>query len=466
MAGALASITLGTPLSAEQAALEEHLRRQEWEQGNIDYLGKDSFSNIWQKICETLASTRISADEPTVPVAPVVGPTFVSSVEISPSGTINISPPASSAPVSASIPTTVLASDTGAATSLVAPAEATTVNQQKSSVAELGLPSAALDPGAKPTTTSTDISDESTSLTLVSTVPAELVSSAAPATPLHATPSQSSNAVLPDQTGSVSTVTTEKFSSEIVFPEVNKTTETPVPIQAVKPSTPSPITLIQTDIQTPCPLSSTQNQTFVPDSIPLTSIPADKAISVPIPPMVPNNDPVNISGLPSSSPTESSESASTPPAVHPKETLIQSSSAIVESPELVGSAGNISVSTKSILASDSSPPASLPLTPVSSPPSSQTTPPVQTQHQPQTPTVTEPTPPTSPPTEVVEIPLAAKLQVEAEVPVTPPVDSNSGKPTLSKVPSDDPPVPPKRKGGSKSTQEAKGQKGKPAKGKK
>lgn len=55
MAGALAKITLGVPRSAEQAAFEEHMRKQAWEQGNMDYMGRDSFDNIWRKITETLA---------------------------------------------------------------------------------------------------------------------------------------------------------------------------------------------------------------------------------------------------------------------------------------------------------------------------------------------------------------------------------------------------------------------------
>ncbi|GFG36287.1 hypothetical protein Cfor_00819, partial [Coptotermes formosanus] len=55
LAGALAQVTLGVPRSAEQTALEEHVRRQAWEQGSMDYMGRDSFDNIWRKITETLA---------------------------------------------------------------------------------------------------------------------------------------------------------------------------------------------------------------------------------------------------------------------------------------------------------------------------------------------------------------------------------------------------------------------------
>ncbi|XP_046672974.1 mucin-2-like isoform X2 [Homalodisca vitripennis] len=160
LAGALASVTLGAPLSAEQTALEEHLRRQGWEQGNIDYMGKDSFANIWQKICDTLASVprQIPAEETPAPVAPVAAPVYVSSVEISPTGPIDTSPPASYAPVSAPKPT-VVASDNEVASKATEPAEAVTVVPElKSSVAEListestVVPSASLDSSAQTST--------------------------------------------------------------------------------------------------------------------------------------------------------------------------------------------------------------------------------------------------------------------------------------------------------------------------
>ncbi|XP_072764502.1 uncharacterized protein Gyg isoform X1 [Anoplolepis gracilipes] len=55
IAGALAQLTLGEARSAEQIALEQHMRKQSWEQGQIDYMGRDSFDNIWKKICETIS---------------------------------------------------------------------------------------------------------------------------------------------------------------------------------------------------------------------------------------------------------------------------------------------------------------------------------------------------------------------------------------------------------------------------
>nr|XP_022901159.1 uncharacterized protein LOC111414167 isoform X2 [Onthophagus taurus] len=56
LAGAFAQFTLGAKRTTGQDALENHLRRQAWELGNIDYLGRDSFDHIWSKICESLAT--------------------------------------------------------------------------------------------------------------------------------------------------------------------------------------------------------------------------------------------------------------------------------------------------------------------------------------------------------------------------------------------------------------------------
>ena len=54
MAGALAQLKLDAPRSAQQQDYEDNMRRQCWEVGNIDYLGKDSFDNIWKRISQTL----------------------------------------------------------------------------------------------------------------------------------------------------------------------------------------------------------------------------------------------------------------------------------------------------------------------------------------------------------------------------------------------------------------------------
>ncbi|XP_046485626.1 titin isoform X1 [Neodiprion pinetum] len=83
IAGALAKMTLGEPRSAEQVALEEHMRRQGWEQGQIDYMGRDSFDNIWKKILSTISqppehqpspsmeTQNVEISSPVVPSSPL-----------------------------------------------------------------------------------------------------------------------------------------------------------------------------------------------------------------------------------------------------------------------------------------------------------------------------------------------------------------------------------------------------------
>lgn len=74
LAGQFARVSLGEK-SADQKALEDFLRRQSWEQGHMDYLGKDSFSNIWAKINETLGKTpevKIESDLIKKPAPPEV----------------------------------------------------------------------------------------------------------------------------------------------------------------------------------------------------------------------------------------------------------------------------------------------------------------------------------------------------------------------------------------------------------
>ncbi|XP_053664094.1 AF4/FMR2 family member lilli, partial [Anopheles marshallii] len=63
LAGALAQLHLGEAKSKEQEAYEEHMRRQCWETGNIDYMGRDSFENIWKRIQQTLNSGAGSGAE-------------------------------------------------------------------------------------------------------------------------------------------------------------------------------------------------------------------------------------------------------------------------------------------------------------------------------------------------------------------------------------------------------------------
>lgn len=54
VAGNLARVVAGGP----HEALDDLTRRQGWEAGNIDYMGADSFANIWAKISQTLTQPR------------------------------------------------------------------------------------------------------------------------------------------------------------------------------------------------------------------------------------------------------------------------------------------------------------------------------------------------------------------------------------------------------------------------
>jgi len=82
LAGQFARVSLGEK-TIDQKALEDFLRRQSWEQGNMDYLGKDSFSNIWSKINETLGNTLEVSIE-TVPVKIITAPEVVHTEEPKP----------------------------------------------------------------------------------------------------------------------------------------------------------------------------------------------------------------------------------------------------------------------------------------------------------------------------------------------------------------------------------------------
>lgn len=64
VAGNFARVTLG---STQREAIDELTRRQGWEAGNIDYMGVDSFDNIWAKISQTLSQARPSPPKQSPP---------------------------------------------------------------------------------------------------------------------------------------------------------------------------------------------------------------------------------------------------------------------------------------------------------------------------------------------------------------------------------------------------------------
>lgn len=41
--------------------MEDNFRRFNWEAGQIDYLGEDSFSNIWKRIQTTIDTPKVNA---------------------------------------------------------------------------------------------------------------------------------------------------------------------------------------------------------------------------------------------------------------------------------------------------------------------------------------------------------------------------------------------------------------------
>uniref|UniRef100_A0A1B6M9I6 glycogenin glucosyltransferase n=1 Tax=Graphocephala atropunctata TaxID=36148 RepID=A0A1B6M9I6_9HEMI len=544
LAGALASVTLGAPLSAEQTALEEHLRRQGWEQGNIDYMGKDSFANIWLKICDTLASTpqRITAEEAPAPVAPVAAPVYVSSVEISPTGPIDTSPPASYAPVSAPKPT-VAASDTEVA-SKAAPVEAVTVvpEPKSPSVTELVsteptvIPSASLD-SAQPSTPVPAVSSETPAAsapppepptsslesvikTEISPAPIEsippfqieipLVASLPDATPTlvpTVTPAPPSvdvptiTAPLSETTTPVLSASEAPITSDQALPQTQPVqTETATIVSTPKlPETPASLpTAVEVSLssETTVPPVAAVVEIPSPDTVPTPTEAPAQSVKGPVVSSIPSQTPTEAAApipqltspvslpttpvsatLATNAPATPEAAASAVPASITLISTAESSEPSIEIPKTLP--GDVKLKEPAIPSplTEQTPPTSPSAVSVEATPVQQETvaapeqkslvaaPSDSTLVQPDTPTVTEPTPPTSPPIALMESPLTAKLKVETELPATPPVGS-SAQPSLVAA-TEEPPVPPKRKGGAKANQDGKNQKGgKQSKGKK
>ncbi|XP_063548757.1 nascent polypeptide-associated complex subunit alpha, muscle-specific form-like isoform X2 [Cydia strobilella] len=70
--GVAANLARVVPGAVAREALDELTRRQGWEAGNIDYMGADSFANIWAKISQTLNQPRASPpkEQPKQPSPP------------------------------------------------------------------------------------------------------------------------------------------------------------------------------------------------------------------------------------------------------------------------------------------------------------------------------------------------------------------------------------------------------------
>ncbi|XP_046961532.1 probable serine/threonine-protein kinase kinX isoform X2 [Vanessa cardui] len=81
VAANLARVVPGAPL--QQDAVDELARRQGWEAGNIDYMGADSFDNIWAKISQTLNQPASQSEQSSEPQPKAVDET-VAAVEAAP----------------------------------------------------------------------------------------------------------------------------------------------------------------------------------------------------------------------------------------------------------------------------------------------------------------------------------------------------------------------------------------------
>lgn len=541
---------------AEQSALEEHLRRQGWEQGNIDYMGKDSFSNIWQKICDTLATgsqpsatetlTQSASEVSTTPVAPVAAPVFVSSVEMSPSGPIDTSPPASYVPVSSSKPT-VVDSETEAALKAVSAETATVIPEPKSSVTEV-IPteaivtsSASVEPclttiggtpaapdHSAPTLPAVDTTRiESTPESLTSSQALVLPESLSPLGPplltslepqvLDGIAVEASTPILqktdiPTSLPSgeigkpalLNSETTTKADTTLALVEVTSFPDKPAksvltPAEAVL----TPTTIVSTEIVAPAAsveaVKATAEAVKATAEVTLTDKPTSTAqieavctpavevlTNTPSPttPAEPILTPSNVESTGSMTPVTTAEAVLTPTMVVSTETPTPStqSDTVLTKTEAMPIV-SIATTTPSAIVLPTEPSVPKVNIPIDVPKAVLPSQTIQgtselqasdvptliqsTPEQPQTPTVTEPTPPTSPPAAPVESPLVTNLQVETEVPATPPVESGSSQPSTATASTEEPPVPPKRKGGSKASQETKNQKGgKQSKGKK
>lgn len=535
---------------AEQSALEEHLRRQGWEQGNIDYMGKDSFSNIWQKICDTLATgsqpsatetlTQSASEVSTTPVAPVAAPVFVSSVEMSPTGPIDTSPPASYVPVSSSKPT-VVDSETEAALKAVSAETATVIPEPKSSVTEV-IPteaivtsSASVEPcpatiggtpaapdNAAPRLPAVDTTRiESTPESLTSSQALVLPESLPPLGPplltslepqvLDGKAVEASTPILQKTdiptslpSGEVgkpallNSETTTKADTTLALVEVTSSPDKPAELVLTSAEAVlTPTTIVSTEIVAPAasveavkataeavkataevtltdkPTSTAQMEAVCTPAVEvLTNTPSPTTPAEPI--LTPSNvestgsmtavlTPTTVVSTETPTPSTQSDTVLTKTEAMPIVSIATTTpSAIVLPTEPSVPKVNIPIDVPKAVLPSQTIQGTSELQASDVPTLIQSTP-----EQPQTPTVTEPTPPTSPPAAPVDSPLVTNLQVETEVPATPPVESGSSQPSIATASTEEPPVPPKRKGGSKASQETKNQKGgKQSKGKK
>lgn len=64
----------GAMAGGQQDVIDDQWRKQSWEQGNIDYMGRDAFQNIWRKMSETVGEDikPLEASAPEEPAEPQI----------------------------------------------------------------------------------------------------------------------------------------------------------------------------------------------------------------------------------------------------------------------------------------------------------------------------------------------------------------------------------------------------------
>uniref|UniRef100_A0A8D8TGB6 glycogenin glucosyltransferase n=1 Tax=Cacopsylla melanoneura TaxID=428564 RepID=A0A8D8TGB6_9HEMI len=399
LARALAQVPIGTPISAEQLAYEDHIHRQHWEEGHIDYLGKDSWDNIWKKISQTIDPVKpaesAEATAQTTEPSPVTSQSTPSagpqpSVEkASPPTTPEVKPPVSSE----SVPATPAALVPEPASPAVAPAVPTE-----------SQPAPVPPPAEAPVSPPAD---------LAPAVPVET-----PTAPTVSTESQATSVEAPVTVPAPAepTATPVPISAGPVEAPALTPTGTPTPTEYPVAPPPTPVEGLAT------PLSPPESPVAPPSSAPAASAPSSPAVAEAAPPSPAEVTPPSPAAPAEATAPSPDAPAEAAPVAAPSETASPSViSAAVASAVTMAAAPAVSSASAETSASLDTP-----------------------QVTPSTPTVTSPTPPQSPLSVVAS--KLEKLDIDASIPETPPAGG-------------EPPVPPKRKG-SKDSQGGKSGKGK------
>lgn len=409
LARALAQVPVGTPISAEQLAYEDHMHRQHWEEGHIDYLGKDSWDNIWKKISQTIEPEKSSKETPAAPITEADPPKVPTPVEAAPPKTaspIEAAPPKAVVPVEAAPPK---------ASAPVEPAQVKAAEQAPSSTPVQITPTQ-----DAPSLVQSTPEAVQTGETLVQPVP---IKTDEPKPETKADVTQ----LIPSQTPAVATtVGTPKLSTSVASfdeepivsaPVIDQTPlSTPVSAQPVPP-VPSE-QKEQTGAAAQSPSTKAPETQAIPASTDTPATPASISV-VPLEPKL-EKKPEPVAAPAQTEPTKPASTPAVAPAAESVSLPPSERSSTVSTPQVkpeLLSLGPVKTEEPASVSKTSSQPSSVPSVP---------------QVTPSTPTVTSPTPPESP-LSAVSVQLE-KLDIDPSVPATPPAGADA-------------PVPPKRKGG-------------------